>query len=233
MQKSRSSFTHLVSIPFTNPEFVASYLRFKETVLSTFGQSAGIDDSLFQNAKKLHLTVSVLTLENDETLKKAEDFLRQICSSFIASEPVDFRRKLQIKSLATMNVDPTRTKVLYAKVEDDRLQALADKVATEMTANGYVFKDDKPSDSVKLHITLMNTVFARRKAMRNRKGKAERGSAPKSFDSTQILEHYKDVVFADIDFPSMQLNDVRLEGEDGYYKVVSCYNFLNSELPST
>lgn len=225
MQKSRSSFTHLVSVPFTNPEFVASYLHFKDTVLKTFRDSAGIDDSLFQNAKKLHLTVTVLTLENDETLKKAGDLLRQVCSSFIASEPVDLRSKLQIKSLASMNADSTRTKVLYAMVEDDRLQALADKVATEMTSSGYVFKDDKSAGPVKLHITLMNTVFARRKAMRNRKRKTESGSAPKSFDSTQILEHYRDFVFADIDFPPIQLNDVRLESEDGYYKVIESVNF--------
>lgn len=110
-------------------------------------------------------------------------------------------------------------------VEDDRLQALADKVATEMTSSGYVFKDDKSAGPVKLHITLMNTVFARRKAMRSRKRKTESSSVPKSFDSTQILEHYRDFVFADIDFPPIQLNDVRLESEDGYYKVIESVNF--------
>ena len=222
------SFTHLVTIPFTEPTFVANYLRFKETVLSTFAQCSGINESLFQNAKKLHLTVSVLTLVSDEHIAKAKDIIQQECRSIIDSG-IDLNKNIEVKGLAIMNNDPYRTNVLYANVPDERLQVVADRVARQMLSNGLVFKDDHSGQSVKLHITLMNTVFSRRKAFKSRKGTLEKINPVKSFDSGAILEHFQNHVFAEIAFPCVQLNDVRAQNEQGYYKIVHSGEWIKTD----
>lgn len=56
-----SSFTHLITIPFTNNQFMENFYKFKNDVLTNFSHCFAVDDALFQNPKKLHLTVACLT----------------------------------------------------------------------------------------------------------------------------------------------------------------------------
>lgn len=62
--------------------------------------------------------------------------------------------------LEYMNDDPHTVDVLYGKVTmddaSDRLQCLADELSDRLTSSGVM---QKSYDRVKLHVTLMNTLF--------------------------------------------------------------------------
>ena len=67
--------------------------------------------------------------------------------------------EIEIKGIEIMNDDPDRVDVLYARIIDDsgRLQRLSDALVSSLEAEGLL---DRQYDHVKLHATLMNSVFA-------------------------------------------------------------------------
>jgi activating signal cointegrator complex subunit 1 len=65
-----------------------------------------------------------------------------------------------MSGLEYMNDDPHAVDVLYAKVQledgSNRLQCLADELNDRLTLTGIM---QKSYDRVKLHVTVMNTLF--------------------------------------------------------------------------
>ncbi|KAI2801868.1 activating signal cointegrator 1 complex subunit [Blomia tropicalis] len=106
---------------------------------------------------------------------------------------------------------------------------IVDRLSNQMKENGLIPKESRTTESVKLHITLMNTAFSWRQRRKFRKND-NTWKPIKNFDSTSILEYYKDFVFAEINTPPIQLNDVRDEGELGYYKIVHSFPLVNNSL---
>lgn len=61
------------------------FARF-ELVLSCGVQDAGVDESIFQNPAKLHLTIGTLALLNEQEVTRASKLLQQ-CQDVIRSVP--------------------------------------------------------------------------------------------------------------------------------------------------
>ena len=80
-----------------------------------------------------------------------------------------------------MNDDPDRVDVLYGRIVDDsgRLQSLSDALVSSLEADGLL---DRQYGHVKLHATLMNSLFAARDEDDCQQGKRQ------TFRAKQILE---------------------------------------------
>lgn len=78
METSRKKihYTHFLSIPLNKKEIMDNYNSFKNDVLENYDKTAyNIDKSLFQTPSKLHLTIGMLKLLDDNEKKQAIDAL--------------------------------------------------------------------------------------------------------------------------------------------------------------
>jgi activating signal cointegrator complex subunit 1 len=74
--KKKMRFTHFLSIPLNKKEIIDKYISFKNDVLEKYDKPTyNIDESLFQTPSKLHLTIGVLKLFDDDDKKNAIDAL--------------------------------------------------------------------------------------------------------------------------------------------------------------
>ncbi|OTF73705.1 activating signal cointegrator 1 complex subunit 1-like protein, partial [Euroglyphus maynei] len=140
LAKFKNRFTHLITIPFVHDDFIKAYIDFKEKLLH---DNPDIDESLFQNPKKLHMTISCLSLEDEQRLAAAREMFTKQCTDYIGKCNAILERTIQIKGIDIMNDNPKRTTVLYAKIENENLQNLADNIAGVMALNGFLYTGDK------------------------------------------------------------------------------------------
>ncbi|KAH9527064.1 activating signal cointegrator 1 complex subunit [Dermatophagoides farinae] len=222
----KNRFTHLITIPFVNDDFIQAYLDFKHRILE---DNPDIDEILFQNPKKLHMTISCLSLDDQQRLTMARELFTKQCSDYVEKFPEILDNKIQIKGVDIMNENPRKTNVLYAKIENENLQNFANNIADVMVSNGFLYTGDRHANlsgrqNVKLHLTLMNSSFLfRRKdfSLKKRKPMKQR-----YFDSTEILNNYRDHFFMEIPMPPVQLNELHRINEFGYYNVVESIHLL-------
>lgn len=207
-RKDKLPISHFISIPLINEETKNNFEKLKNEVLKD--PPRGVTYSIFQNPNKLHLTISVLTLVDDEEIKLAKHVL-QSCYEEVISTLFQNNKKYSmfIKGLEIMNDDPSEVSILYGNVhmegEKENLQLLADKIAEYYHKSGLARRQ---YDKVKLHATLMNTSF------RSPEEKKE------TFDATTILEKFKDYYLGSIEFKKIHLS-IRFTGGESYYESVS------------
>lgn len=72
-------------------------------------------------------------------------------------------------------------------------------------------------DTVKLHVTLMNTKYRTNTLERKKRKWTKR----EPFDATSILEKYKEFHFGESLFDRIHLSYMSSVGEDGFYKPLS------------
>ncbi|KAG8311631.1 activating signal cointegrator 1 complex subunit [Homalodisca vitripennis] len=79
--RSKQQATHFISIPMINPEVKARLNEFKDIVLKDY-RTRGVDESIFQNPEKLHLTLCTMVLndnfERSEAVRVMESCKRDV-----------------------------------------------------------------------------------------------------------------------------------------------------------
>ncbi|KAI8428016.1 hypothetical protein MSG28_002313 [Choristoneura fumiferana] len=219
--------THFISIPMINAEIISNFTRFQESILRDC-PGRGLEESIFMRPKKLHLTLGVMCLMDNEERMLASKILTEAKEKVIM--PLLQRHlplKIRMKGLSYMNDDPRDINVLYAKVEEcdstpGILQQLADGIADYFYKEGLM-NNEHGRQNVKLHVTLINSKY--RNQPSNQDVRAEKNNTRESFDGSEILER-----FANFEFGVMELRDIHLSqrhalGPDGYYQptfVLSC-----------
>jgi activating signal cointegrator complex subunit 1 len=78
--RRRMTFTHFLSIPIGNDKIRANFDDFKTQVLQTCKGDRGVDETIFQNSYKLHLTLGVMVLLDDNEVEQARTVLAQCCN---------------------------------------------------------------------------------------------------------------------------------------------------------
>lgn len=74
--RKKIRYTHFLSIPLNKKGIIDNYNSFKDDVLKKYAKTAyNIDESLFQMPSKLHLTIGMLKLLDDNEKKQAVDAL--------------------------------------------------------------------------------------------------------------------------------------------------------------
>lgn len=218
VSRKKFSYTHFISIPLNTDEVIANFNSFKSDVIKKFGGVArGVYEYIFQKPHKLHLTLGMLTLLDDEERKEAKkvfmDCKEHIIDPFIKKYGQII---ITLKGLECMNDDPSATKILYAKVitENNVLQTLSDEIVNYFAEAGLIRKE---RDTVKLHVTLMNTYY-----------KHEVNSPSKNmeetFDATPILSEYKDMVFGTLILNEIHLSQLNSDCKTTYYQASAKIN---------
>ena len=238
--RQMQSITHFLSIPICQSSSSLSkgvcekYELFQKSVLEQCADERGVNAELFQQANKLHLTISTYVL-----LSKSEiDFIKETLDECITDLLKQFmptnqeRFLVHLKGLEFMNDDPSFVDVLYAKValvhekQKNRLQMFLDRLNEELLKTGLT---KQKFDKLKLHVTVMNSLLRRDdtgilEAQKTARGRVK-NSERESFDATKILR-----LFGQYDFGQVELDEIHLSimhepnRKTGYYGCEAKYS---------
>lgn len=213
------SITHFVSIPIYTDNIKTNFLKFKNEILKA-PPTRGIDETIFQKVEKLHLTIVTLVLLDDKELNDAKALLSEFQTSlqkiFGGKSPT-----IIVKGVEIMNDDPSDVNVLYGQValenssEMFQLQEAFDKVLENFYRRGLLRKQ---YDGVKLHVTLMNSLFRKSDGFTQQKSDAKVPKNRLSFDASSILENYNNYFFGKIVLDKIHLSIRFTTGENQYYE---------------
>lgn len=82
--RKKIRYTHFVSIPLNTKEIIDKYNSFKNDILEKYDKATyNIDESLFQTSSKLHLTIGMLKLLDDNEKEQAVNALRNCKENII------------------------------------------------------------------------------------------------------------------------------------------------------
>jgi activating signal cointegrator complex subunit 1 len=103
---------------------------------------------------------------------------------------------ISLRGLTPMH-NPTSTSILYLSPFDpsSRLYPFCQALQSAFTTAGFLVPDDRP---LKLHATVVNTIYAKQKSARRRCG-GHGGDSRESgkFDARELIEEWKDWVWAE------------------------------------
>jgi len=214
MNRGDQPADHFISIKLHCEEVSKSFAEFKNEVLRL--NARGVDGSIFQRAERLHLTITLLTLLNDAELQASEVQLNSIVNDLQVKhlKGSGNELKLRLQGIEYMNDDPGEVDVLYAKVqpldEAHDVQSFVDELVETLISEGYL---KKQYDRVKLHATIMNTLFRDSERETSRKKKRI------TFDAQPILELFSEYFFGEIVVGSLDVCIRKTFDCDGLYKV--------------
>eukprot|EP00920_Eleutheroschizon_duboscqi_P021024 GHVT01049571.1.p1 GENE.GHVT01049571.1~~GHVT01049571.1.p1 ORF type:complete len:448 (+),score=48.21 GHVT01049571.1:3503-4846(+) len=208
--RDRLPVTHMISIPMVSNnepvegqgDFAKRFTDLKQQILAK--NYPTIDESLFINAAKAHMTIVVLRLLSVQETERCVLAMQEASSAIY--DAVGTRcLVLHLKGLHAMTDDPSATDVVYTTqtsgLTNNNVQgsshstymainSIAHVLFTSLCNHGVITVDqlhkqramapDGLHASLKLHVTLLNTKFRRRKAAR------ESGSLPTRGKSFQI-----------------------------------------------
>ncbi|XP_011632959.1 activating signal cointegrator 1 complex subunit 1 isoform X1 [Pogonomyrmex barbatus] len=213
--KKKIRYTHFLSIPLNKKNIIDKYISFKKDILEKYNKTASnIDESIFQLPAKLHLTIGMLKLFDDNDKGNAIDALMNCKTNIIdpiieETGPIN----IQLQGVSCMNDDPSDVKILYAQIVlNEKLQALVDNVAGYFIDIGLM---EKEYEKIKLHVTLMNTSFKR----------DYQGRFKEKYDASEILKVYKDTLFGETTLNQIDISELHTATKDNYYKSISSITF--------
>ncbi|CAJ1080289.1 activating signal cointegrator 1 complex subunit 1 [Xyrichtys novacula] len=223
--RKKQPFTHFLSFPLNDPKVQEGFLTFKEEVLKQCAQDHGVDESIFQNPAKLHLTIGTLALLNDMEVRKAREHLQE-CQNFIRDITEGKPLPLEVMGIEYMNDDPAMVDVLYAKVkskdESNKLQVIADRLVEHFVSVGLMIRE---WDRVKLHGTVMNTLFRRDSTVEDVGGTGRQTvNEREAFDARNILKKFGTYHFGDFELNTVLLSQRYSSDCTGYYSSAGSIN---------
>ncbi|XP_067286462.1 activating signal cointegrator 1 complex subunit 1 [Pseudorasbora parva] len=216
--RRKQPFTHFLSFALNHPRVQEGFLRFQEEVLEHCGQDAGVDVSIFQKPAKLHLTIGTLVLLSEQEVTRANELLQQ-CQDVIRDITEAKPLAVEVRGIEYMNDDPSMVDVLYAKVAvqdgSDKLQQIADRLVECFVSAGLM---ERERDRVKLHGTVMNTLF-RRDPSAEDKGASGRPNNKdrEAFNAKNILQMFGRFDFGAFDLNAVQISQRFSTDSTGYY----------------
>jgi activating signal cointegrator complex subunit 1 len=200
-QKPR--LTHFLCLPLvtdaSKPQFQAGLERLK----GDLERDAVVPSKAVRPLGTLHLTLGVMSLD-DAKLGEAKEYLqglslhrllRDLTQRKLAQQaaedgaisenlnaaamPDTDALTINLEALAPMQT-PQNTSILYASPKDStqRLMAFATLLRTEFIQKGFMMEDTRP---LKLHATIINTIYA--------KSEARRGRRKSVMDTLKHIEH--------------------------------------------
>ncbi|XP_038216355.1 activating signal cointegrator 1 complex subunit 1 [Zerene cesonia] len=217
--------THFISIPLHQPNIQKTFEIFKESVLR---ECQSLDECLFIPSSKLHLTVGVMCLMDNEERILVSKLLTEAKEHIIIpiiQEHLPLR--LRIKGLSYMNDDPKEINVLYSCVEEENapaglLQKMVDDILDYFYKKGFMEKE-YDRDNVKMHVTLLNTKYRRRSEDDDDSVPRNKGTR-QTFDGTEVLNKFKDYDFGVVQLTEIHLSQRQTIGPDGYYQPTCVIN---------
>ncbi|XP_022095063.1 activating signal cointegrator 1 complex subunit 1-like [Acanthaster planci] len=226
--RQKTAFTHLMTLPFNSQPLQDRFQEFKEDVLRNSRGDESLDESLFQKPAKLHLTVGTMVLMSKKEVAQAQELLEKCKEEIIQPLLKDSFLLVKLEGLEYMNDDPGKVDVLYGKAimkdGSNKLQVICDSLMNRFVSAGLMQQD---YDRVKIHITLINTLFRRepdaedgsKRTKGRRDGRAEK--VREAFNAKRILKNFGEYFFGDCLISSIHISQRGSYGKDGYYLPVA------------
>ncbi|XP_028285917.1 activating signal cointegrator 1 complex subunit 1 [Parambassis ranga] len=216
--RRKQPFTHFLSFPLNDSTIQEGFLKFKDEVLKQCSQDHGVEESIFQNPAKLHLTIGTLALLSDAEVQKAREHLQE-CQMFIRDITEGKPLLLEVTGIEYMNDDPAMVDVLYAKVNvkdgSDKLQVIADQLVEHFASAGLMVRE---WDRVKLHGTVINTLFRKDSTVEDTGATGKHTmSEREAFDARNILKKFNGYCFGDFELNTVLLSQRYSSDCTGYY----------------
>uniref|UniRef100_A0AC35ERX3 K Homology domain-containing protein n=1 Tax=Panagrolaimus sp. PS1159 TaxID=55785 RepID=A0AC35ERX3_9BILA len=210
--RRRLPFTHFVMIPCNSEEIMTKHGEFVEKMLFGDIHESCREPALYMPPAKLHLTIVPLWLFSEKDAKKAGKILKAAIEDFKKKETATI--KMTIKGLSHMgDEDVDAVKVVYAKVQSDLAQKLANHLSNAFVKAGLT---EKPrGGTVKLHMTIINTRYL--------------GSEKpeKDFiDATDLLKKFGNIEYGTINVDKIQICSMgEVDTNTGGYHIVYSEKF--------
>lgn len=217
---------HFIMIPFEDEGFVNAYKQLYEDICKQ--NLKDFDKELLQKPGKLHMTVSVLDLNEDPALiKKVDDILASLNQKMkdLAQPGIDFN----FERFETMG-DCKKTRIVYGKMlQDENEYRLCDII--DLIIRNLVDANIIPSDTladkhieytngkytITLHLTLMNVLFW------NKIRKKEKKKDIKNIDATEILKYMSNTKLASCHIKKINFCLMREDKKTEKYELVKSY----------
>ncbi|KAK4305080.1 hypothetical protein Pmani_023012 [Petrolisthes manimaculis] len=216
--RRRQPATHFLSIPCNTPNIQESFLEFKKQVLSVCGGNRGVEESIFQQPNKLHLTLCVMVLADERERQHALDVLARCPQEVLRKHLNGEVMKVELRGVEIMNDDPGEVDVLYARVApltwSHSLQNMAEEVVHMFVKAGIVTKE---KEGVKMHMTIMNTKFRDASGGEDTDNKQQQQQPRVTFCARQILEEFQDFEFGKMEVEEIHLSVRHTASRSGYY----------------
>lgn len=222
-QSARPPLTHFLCIPIVNGSSRAQLQVFLDELRSELPALCNVvarepvraDPHVLARAVRpigtIHLTLGVMSLTTEQRVRETIEFLEKMNLDNIFDQnevsdarPTDTsgaRFTVSFNELDAMR-SPTNTSVVYLKPAESCKEILAfcESVRQAFTDNGFILPEDRP---LKLHATVINTIYAKSGAAgRGRGGARRQKGGPLKLNVVPLLARYKHM---------SGINDVRLE----------------------
>ena len=168
-------WTHFICVPlFNNIEFLDKFEFFKTKV----SEENDVNLNLFQKKHRLHMTVCLLSITDNESIKKLNNVLTEASKEIKALNEELYLDFDQLEVFGT----PHKSRVLYTRphiTNSEKYKDIADiiisklvenKFITEqMQANSHIFynKQSDRYENQKPHVTLLNSTFTKERELFN------------------------------------------------------------------
>ena len=188
--KNTFQVNHFLMIPFEASDFVTEYTKLCDELIAK--DPDGFDKELLQKPGKLHMTVTILSLNMDETkvkqvsllLESIQEEIKQLSESSI---------NFSFEKFETMG-PKNQARVVYGKMKEDesyyKLTKVIHLILKTLVDAGLIDKDKLADNhiefingqySITLHLTLLNVTFW------NKILKKQKKKPKKNFDATEIM----------------------------------------------
>ena len=230
--KPKFLWTHFLAFPFfKNKDFVDKFGFFKSTILNE--NFANINEHMFQNENRLHLTICLFQLKNKEQIALVEKLIKE-SESEINEITQNISLALNFDQFDMMG-DQKKTRVLYTKPDSDRnestekIKDIIDVLLTKFIKNDILTKEmlkysniaynqiTERYENQKLHVTLLNITFLLRELSKNNK---EDNYKP-YFNGQNILKKMKHFNFGMTSSNNIVLLEMKTDKNGNYNQVMN------------
>jgi hypothetical protein len=221
--------THFINVPIEDSTFIDTYKSLCQNI-----KSANLKDfypDLLQKPGKVHMTICVLDLGEDETkIAQVHSILENLNTQI--KEITKGQLKFNFEKFESMGAKET-TRVIYAKMKEDEnyqklshiihliIKALVDNQIIDRSSfkDIHINYDDKTDRySIKLHMTLFNVLFLNK--ILKKKGEKEK----RNIDSSEILDYTNNQIMTDAVIDRIHFSRMRENKQTEKYEMLYAYN---------
>jgi hypothetical protein len=223
--------SHFINIPIEDEFFISEYTNLMDEI-----KNRTLKDfypELLQKSGKLHMTICVLELGDDEEkIQKVHKLLKDLNPEIIkiAKGKVNFN----LENFDTMG-PLTQARVIYAKmVEDDHFSKISEiiHIIIKTLVDNDILEKEKLSEShieldeetnkykIKLHMTLLNVLFL------NKILKKRRMKQVYNIDASEIMEYMNSKSLPTAEITSIHFSRMREDKQTEKYEMLYSYKII-------
>lgn len=221
---------HFIMIPFEDPKFLEGYNELCNTLKSYSPKN--FDENLLQKPSKLHISVLIFDLKNDQNkINKVCTIMKELQEEIKNISAGDITYKFKgYGAFDSFN----QARVVYGKMEEDnsysKLEQIIDLIIKRLLKDGIIYENElkdlhvtkegsssNPFYKIEMHLTLLNATFL------NKVLKKKNKKTIKNFDATQINDCIQSIKLPDCPLKKIDFCVLREDKSTGKYELIQSF----------